>query len=31
MLIALPEAMDLFLAGQISTQIPQPVQSSGAT
>ena len=28
MLIALRDGMDLFLAGQMSTQMPHPVQSS---
>src|SRR6266536_3513004 len=31
MLMALSRASDLLRAGQTSTQIPQPVQSSGAT
>ncbi len=31
MLMAFSRVSVLFFAGQISTQIPQPVQSSGAT
>ena len=31
MLIAFSRVSLLFLAGQMSTQMPQPVQSSGAT